>query len=263
MSGRAHAAGVGERIHRLREAVFTLLGETAQVVVELGGLALAARLREQQAERGRPRRAASTHQYSMSVSRSSATALRRASRGRRRLRLASGSAGGAAAGVGARFLARRRSGVVASGVAGVRPQAAAGCSTGAASAPGCAARLLLRSGQLGLQIGKLGIAQLEHALGFGELAFELAHATLQLRRLRRNCRPEPGLAADSLGGTRRRRPRDRTPLERSPRSRRGDALRRWLRTARPRRFLRRSGMRSTEPARSRFMSPSKAPELPR
>ena len=47
---RAHAAGIGQRIHGLSEAVFALLGEAAQVVVELGGLALAARLGEQQAE---------------------------------------------------------------------------------------------------------------------------------------------------------------------------------------------------------------------
>ena len=40
-------------------------------------------------------------------------------------------------------------------------------------------RLLLRGRQFGLQVGKFGIAQLEQALGFGELAFELAHAALQ------------------------------------------------------------------------------------
>ena len=47
----------------------------------------------------------------------------------------------------------------------------------------CGGRLL-RSCQLGLQIGELGIAQLEHALGFVELAFEVAYAALQLRNFR-------------------------------------------------------------------------------
>ena len=48
---RAHAAGIGQRIHGLGEAVVTLFGQAAQPVVELGDLALAARLGEQQAER--------------------------------------------------------------------------------------------------------------------------------------------------------------------------------------------------------------------
>ena len=59
------------------------------------------------------------------------------------------------------------------------PQAAAAAVRPAFRPEPARPRLLLRSGQLGLQIGKLGIAQLEQALGFGELAFELAHAALQ------------------------------------------------------------------------------------
>ena len=44
---------------------------------------------------------------------------------------------------------------------------------------GLRGRWLLRGGEFRLQIGKLGVAQLEHALGFVELTFELADAILQ------------------------------------------------------------------------------------
>ncbi len=50
---------------------------------------------------------------------------------------------------------------------------------------------------------------------------------------------------------------------RGPASPPGGALRHSLPTETPRQFLRCPGMRSTEPARRRFMSPSNAPELPR
>ena len=175
------------------------------------------------------------------------------------------SAGAAAgSGVGSTASGVAAAGAAASGCAGVSASGvAAGVSTGAGVGAGCAA------GVCCCEAASLACRSASSVLRSSSMRFDSLSWPSSSRTRPCSCEtaaefslPEPALAADSLGGTRRRRP---APLmsggARIGADAAADFVARFGRRNRGDFFA--AGMRSTEPARKRFMSPSNAPELPR
>ena len=210
----AHAAGIRQRLDRLGEPVATLLGQTAQPIVEFGSLALAAGFEEQQGQRDdRQRHPAPT---------ASSPAANRATRARRRFRRRPRVSARPASRAQSRSawrqapaserplpawwcLRRRRFGRRRRTGSGV----GVGCSTGGVGA-GCAAAcceaasLACRSASSVLRSSSMRLDSLSWpSRSRTRSCSAVTSAELSV--------PEPALAADSLGGTRRRRPA-RSPL---------------------------------------------------